>query len=140
MASGYVTSDGKDLDSRYLGKAEKAASAGYADSAGHANSVAWSGVSGKPAYRLRCPSGNAVSIGRTSLPWSAPTNCFLIGGTFSRVSGTNRIYVNGVEVYSAAPDDSFSISFHMFLLAGDRITAGGNNKIESLSYYPYQIV
>ena len=34
MASGYVTSDGKDLDSRYLGISAKAASAKTADSAG----------------------------------------------------------------------------------------------------------
>ena len=39
MASGYVTSDGKDLDSRYLAIGGKAASASYADSAGYANSA-----------------------------------------------------------------------------------------------------
>lgn len=35
MASGYVTSDGKDLDSRYLAIGGKAASASYADRAGN---------------------------------------------------------------------------------------------------------
>ena len=39
MASNYVTSDGKDLDSRYLAIGGKAASAGYADSAGSATNV-----------------------------------------------------------------------------------------------------
>lgn len=39
MASGYVTSDGKDLDSRYLGINAKAASASKADNATHATSA-----------------------------------------------------------------------------------------------------
>lgn len=39
MASGYVTSDGKDLDSRYLGINAKAASASKADSATNATNA-----------------------------------------------------------------------------------------------------
>ena len=44
MASGYVTADGKDLDSRYLGINSKAASAKVADSA---NSISGSAVYNK---------------------------------------------------------------------------------------------
>ena len=43
MTSGYVTSDGKDLDSRYLGISAKAASASKADTATTAGGLA-SGV------------------------------------------------------------------------------------------------
>ena len=43
MATNIVTSDGKDLDSRYLGISAKAASAKTADS------VSYSNVSGKPS-------------------------------------------------------------------------------------------
>ena len=55
MASGYVTSDGKDLDSRYLGISAKAASAKVADSA---NSISGSAVYNK----LGVTGGTVVSV------------------------------------------------------------------------------
>lgn len=72
MATNIVTSDGKDLDSRYLGINAKAASAGYADSAGSATNVTNKGSivrNGNPVF--------ATLWGQNSRAWTAPSNGIL---------------------------------------------------------------
>lgn len=60
MASGYITSDGKDLDSRYLGIKDKAASASKADTATTATTASTAtGLSGNFAI---VPLGSQVTF------------------------------------------------------------------------------
>ncbi len=64
MASGYVTADGKDLDSRYLGINSKAASAKVADSA--------NSISGSAVYNKIGVTGSArVAVNKASTRTSA---------------------------------------------------------------------
>lgn len=95
MATNIVTSDGKDLDSRYLGINAKAASARYADSAGSATNVTNKGSIVR--------NGNPVFVtlwGANSRAWSAPSNGILHcakGFTFGKSSSDderNMVFVN----------------------------------------------
>lgn len=89
MASGYVTSDGKDLDQRYLA---------IGGTANAANSVPWSGVTGKPSMlttssALRtsgAPVNGSASAGKNqNAVWTAPSNGLLTYASIS-MSGTNK--------------------------------------------------
>lgn len=119
MASGYVTSDGKDLDSRYLAIGGKAASASTADTATKANSVAWSAVSGKPSIPSNVVRNGAVIKGtvRSNDTYSVPRNgfCFADSG-YVRLNGS-----------SVATDSAFELSDgHIFFVqSGEKITTKG---------------
>ena len=71
MASNYVTSDGVDLDSRYLGKNAKAASASYADSAGTATNVTNKGAlyrNGNPIqFSLKGSKGSSYTVSKAGV-------------------------------------------------------------------------
>ena len=98
MASGYVTSDGKDLDSRYLGINAKAKSASTADSAGR--------VTGS----LRVlPNGNPITV-QKSVPakgtasYSVTTDSFVQRtDAYSQISTrvNNFELSNGEGVFAA---------------------------------------
>lgn len=140
MASGYVTSDGKDLDARYLGINAKAKSATTADS------VAWGSVTGKPsiftsANALR--TGTVITLGDTYFTgYTAPSNGVLYIAV-SLHSGTRgkMWYINGVGVY---PKDKYVgdgelITF--FLKKGDRLTLdGGTHKLNTGIFSSLNIV
>ena len=144
MASGYVTSDVKDLDSRYLAIGGKAASASQADTATKANSVAWSAVSGKPSMVMRYPSAAAVNVNKATLPWTAPSNCVvgdlhvLAGGN----SNTNRIiYIDGVNVYNKETYQDFDVVLHAgfaFMKKGAKISSNTSNQL-TFKYSSYAI-
>ena len=87
MASNYMTSDGVDLDSRYLGINAKAKSAATADTA---NSVAWGSVSGKPSFWPKINWNSAVKLSGAS-NWTAPSNGVLFLQTYS--SDNAQIYI-----------------------------------------------
>lgn len=88
MATNIVTSDGKDLDSRYLAIGGKAVSAGYADSAGSATNVTNKGSIVR--------NGNPVFVtlwGNNSKAWTAPSNGILhcaTGFTFGKSTFGNE--------------------------------------------------
>ena len=113
MASGYVTSDGKDLDSRYLAIGGKAASAGYADSAGNATNVTNKGAISR--------NGDFVSfVPGTSGTYSCPaagvvTSCTTVGASC-------LVYVNGVIR-----------GYAVFCNAGDKIKSGSEGASYTLS-------
>lgn len=63
MASGYVTSDGKDLDSRYLGINAKAASAKTADNVTNKGTLLRNGS----VIKVSLKSGGSYSVTKTGL-------------------------------------------------------------------------
>ena len=89
MATNIVTSDGKDLDSRYLGISAKAASATVADSA---NSIAYSKVSGRPSglsFGGTYSYNKTTAYGTVSLTFTAPNN---IVGSVSAFNESSHEY------------------------------------------------
>ena len=108
MASGYQTSDGVDLDSRYLGINAKAKSAATADTATKANSVAWGSVTGKPDVTKGWKGFSdlgSVAINK-DVTWTAPSDGIL--SLWNRSTGTDSrvyVYVNNVHVTTFRHDD-----------------------------------
>lgn len=144
MASGYVTSDGKDLDSRYLAIGGKATSAAKADTATTATSVAWSAVSGKPSMVVRYPSASAVTVTKATLPWTAPSNCVVWGLHVVAGGGGNVnriIYIDGVNVYNKETYDDFDVVLHAgfaFMKKGAKISSNTSNQL-TFKYSSYAI-
>ena len=130
MASGYVTADGKDLDSRYLAIGGKAASASTADKA---NSVAWSAVSGKPGIPSKLVRDGGVitaSVG-SQKNYSVPK-------TGIGVIYNDRAYLNGAYIYDMAKVSLSSPSgavCMVFVQAGDTLKGAisGNTEIKIIS-------
>lgn len=122
MGSNYVTSDGKDLDSRYLGINAKAASASKADSATTATNVTNKGNIVR--------NGNPVFVtlwGANSRAWSAPSNGILHcaeGFTFGKST--------------AAADDERDM---VFVNKGDQIWMphGGSSMQAKATFSPVKI-
>ena len=144
MASNYMTSDGVDLDSRYLGinaKAKSAATADTATTATKANSVAWSGVSGKPGLKIESAAGALVKVAKDALPWEAPVDCQLISIT-TQVSGGTKTYVNGNEISgfkTVGGDDEDTLYPHVYLRKGDSVTCNRATYHYGITYAPYKI-
>lgn len=83
MASKYLTEDGLDLDSRYLGINDKAKSAESADTATEAEtakSVEWSGITGAPVFWPKFNWGSVVTanVQYNRKTWTAPSDGFII--------------------------------------------------------------
>ena len=127
MATNIVTSDGKDLDSRYLGILAKAASAKTADS------IAFSSVSGRPTT-LQFGGTYDYNSGKQSgmsITWSAPNN--LIG----RISGSSypghssdstklTFVINGKTVASKTEEGTTTASAdYTFLKQGTQVKVTG---------------
>ena len=144
MASNYMTSDGVDLDSRYLGinaKAKSAATADTATTAAKANSVAWSGVSGKPGLKIESAVGALVTVAAGGLPWTAPVDCQVIY-VATNVSGGTAIFVNGNAVtgYTTRGSDSHDVAYlHVYLRKGDAITCSKTSYHYGIAYTPCKI-
>lgn len=115
MASGYVTSDGKDLDARYLGINAKANSANTADTATTATNVS------KTVKRV----GDFVTVKYTlnknekrsySMPFSGL--CYAsgvplhIGASFNKMDLSSPVFLNNGDVItiSTAPKGSWETS------------------------------
>ena len=111
MASGFVTDDGKDLDSRYLGINAKAVSAKTADTATKANTATTAttatNVTNKGAVSR---TGSLVSI---SIKANGSYSCPAAGVV--AMNGANGYFeINGLPVVSG------------FCNAGDTLSARGN--------------
>lgn len=127
MATNIVTSDGKDLDSRYLGISAKAVSAKTADS------IAFSSVSGRPTT-LQFGGTYNYSSGKQSgmsITWSAPNNLIgqVTGSSYSGHSSDSTkltFVVNGKTVASKSGEGSTSASAdYTFLKKGTQVKVTG---------------
>ena len=113
MASGYLTSDGKDLDSRYLAIDGKAASASKADTATTATNVANKGTISR--------NGDFVSfVPGTSGTYSCPAAGVVTSCTTAGAS--SLVYVNGVIR-----------GYAVFCNAGDKIKSGSEGASYTLT-------
>ena len=118
MASGFLTNDGKDLDSRYLGINAKAVSAKTADTATKATTATTAtNVTNKGAISRN---GNAVQVrfsGAPHVPYTVPTAGLLVSTSgFGLAAGigvrSSSVFVNkGDKVYTGTAS------------VGDEITA-----------------
>ena len=96
MASGYVTSDGKDLDSRYLGITAKAASAETADSVSGSSVSKVAGIAEANSVSINVSNKNAG--GTTSTATYTVPKRGLVQITCSGASGGSAGTVSG-KVY-----------------------------------------
>lgn len=115
MASGYITSDGKDLDQRYLGIDAKAKSAEVADVATEAQGIAeGADISSSVALTALRRVNISVTVGNG---WSKEgTYTFPATGLFKLITGTSQnqgsstqssyVRLNGVDLFSSSNVDS----------------------------------
>lgn len=125
MASGYVTSDGKDLDQRYLGIDAKAKSAETADVAQKVNSL----IGATPILSTtQAPVTVSVGSKKSSASWTAPDYGLFIG--YINLYSVNNIhygslYFRGKEIYKilspSANSKSSQVNVNWALKAGDVI-------------------
>lgn len=123
MASGYVTSDGKDLDSRYLGINAKAASASKADTATTATTASTAtGLSGNFAI---APLGSQVTFTlKNGGSYTIPAN-----GIVTFVQGNSQtLTINGKD------GDLFKFGVFTAVCKGDAI------KVTSGSFADYKLL
>lgn len=125
MASGYVTSDGKDLDQRYLainGKAASATNSDWAANAGHANTAG--GLSSPIAVKR---TGNTVYA---SVYVSGVNSYRFPCSGVARVVSTSRITVNFCGIQKIPTNVSSYSNVHCFFAnTGD--TVSFNNEGDS---------
>ncbi len=119
MTSGFVTNDGKDLDSRYLGINAKAVSAKTADTATKATTATTAtNVTNKGAISRN---GNAVQVqfaGAPHVPYSVPTAGLLVAqSAYGLTAGST------VRAYS------------MFVNKGDKVFTGNAGQGETITAY-----
>ena len=118
MASGYITSDGKDLDQRYLGIDAKAKSAEVADTVKQITTL--SGL--KPmAVLAQAPINVDVFGYSTPLSWTAPSHGLFIG-TLRRAGrmGKSQISLRDQIVWGPSTGE-FDVGVTWALNAGDKI-------------------
>lgn len=123
MASKYVTDDGLDLDSRYLGINAKAKSAETADTA---TSVEWEGVNNVPTFWPKINFSNPVSF--SSKNWTVPSNGLALLDDGGKVNNRTMNYVSARTTgsYSEWVDVVISTSVPVFVSAGDVINGVGD--------------
>ena len=139
MASGYITSDGKDLDERYLGIDGKAKSAETADTATTAASVDWESVSGKPGLQIQTATSDYVTVAAMNLPWTAPVDCFIDYFTYSNDSSNNYMCINGKRIGVFSNGTSEREDLKMYVRKGDVLSGTAYVRLKSLKYIPYKI-
>ena len=103
MASGYLTSDGKDLDARYLGINSKAKSAVTADTA---SSVEWSGVTSKPNLFPKV-NWSRATVKFSSTAYTAPENGLVVVYKFK--GGAVAVNTKTVAEFSATTTLSIDV-------------------------------
>lgn len=84
MASSYITSDGKDLDERYLGIDAKAKSAA---------SVNWEDINNTPVLWTKLNWNTAVSVSSKG-SWTVPSNGLTVIDNDRRVNSKSVNYVS----------------------------------------------
>ena len=141
MASGYITSDGKDLDERYLGidgKAESAKTADSATNADHATS-ADSAVKLSAELRIQTATSDCVTVAAMSLPWTAPVDCFIDSFTYSNDSSNNYMRINGKQIGIFSLGDNENKDLKMYVRKGDVLSGSKYVYLKGLRYIPYKI-
>ena len=136
MASNYITSDGKDLDSRYLAIGGKAASAGYADSAGSATNANYATSAGTATNVT-----NKGSLSRNGAPvysyisqrtrQQAPVTGIVFGGDSDASTDEKGLY-------NQTAGSSFKPTFGCFANKGDWLYAPGTDAVQ-IVIYPVKI-
>lgn len=122
MASGYVTSDGKDLDSRYLAIGGKAASASKADTATtatNANYATSAGTATNVTNKGSVKLSQAPIYVSTNASYTAPTFGILIPAKSS--SGA----FSGSEIGYLSSRGSVKYAIGWVCNKGDQISFGG---------------
>lgn len=101
-------------------------SAGYADSAGSANAVAWGNVSGKPGNYPGGCTGNAASASTTpTVSASAVDN-----------ANVNGMYTTGLfQIHSLASGQSLPVSVWAALLVLNFLTNGANTRVQQICWH-----
>lgn len=115
MASKYVTDDGLDLDSRYLGINAKAKSAETADLA---NAINGSAILGKVGI-----TGNPSIKGSNSFDFTIESDCFAdVDFSYSDASSIRfNVYINEELFHTETPTKTFNYPIKQYLPAGTRI-------------------
>ena len=144
LTSKYVTDDGLDLDSRYLGinaKAKSAETADTAEVANKANSVGWEGISDRPNSFATVDYGAAINLAintTVSATKSGMVSFTVSGGEYGRLE-VNNVYLGtpGSNVSSIANGLMVPVS------KGDKIKATPGYDVSSSSLrlilYPFKV-
>jgi hypothetical protein len=122
MASGYITSDGKDLDERYLGIDGKAKSSETADVALTSEKATTLNGATPPVSTTQKVTVN--NHGNGNKTWTAPSDGIFYGTARCYPGGgiTAYIQIRGVKVFeSNDPDNNRSYEFKFCLKKGDTI-------------------
>lgn len=136
MATNIVTSDGKDLDSRYLGINAKAASAGYADSAGSATNANYATSAGTATNVT-----NKGSISRNGAPvytYISSVSRIQAAVTGIAFAGDSGASSSDKGIYNQTASSERSPRFGCFVNKGDWIMAPGNATV-GIVIYPVKI-
>ena len=116
MASGYVTADGKDLDSRYLGISDKAASAKTADNVTNKGTIT--------------RNGNPIMFTLKGTGSYTATKAGVVAEAEENSTSVRGLKVNGSYVGKA-----------VFVQSGDKITCPnlGTTYSESYTLFPIKV-
>ena len=142
MASGYLTSDGKDLDTRYLGINAKAKSASTADTATTANGLAAS-VDVSANAKLTCLRTVKVYV-EGAADWDAvaqytfPASGLFVVHSLSSYASSERFHagylkLDGVALFSSPAGDK-NLSSYNGLGLGGQVVAFLVKKGSNLTY------
>lgn len=119
MASGYITSDGKDLDERYLGIDAKAKSAAAVD---------WSAINNVPVLWPKLNWTAAISVSSKG-SWTAPSDgvmLFWFTNTSSFTSAKVGSAVIKLTATSTATIKEFGCTTPIIVSSGDVISASAS--------------
>ena len=140
MASGYITSDGKDLDARYLGINSKAASAKIADTATTATTA------GKLSQRaVAYRNGNVIEATVPSYTkgtyYTSPTSGLLVHKNSSGMSiNDNYDFEASIDYTVEVGSDSDSFSFQTaFVQTGDKLQYGSRFADATVMIIPFYV-
>lgn len=144
MASKYVTDDGLDLDSRYLGinaKAKSAETADTAEVANKANSVDWEGISDRPNSFATVNYGAAITLAVNTTVTAAKSGIvrFTVSG-----GKEGHLEVNGVYLGTPGSNTSAVANGLMAPVSqGDKIKTTPGYDVSSsaltLILYPFKV-
>ena len=117
MASGYVTSDGKDLDERYLGIDAKAKSAA---------SVDWADINNAPVLWPKLNWSAAVSVSSKET-WTVPSNGVMLFW-FTNTSSFDSASIGNATIKltsaSTGTIEEFGCTIPVVVSSGDVVSAG----------------
>lgn len=118
--SGFVTDDGKDLSEVFLGREEKAVSAGTADSASSAETVSVT------AFKFPVLASPSVEVQLKATTWTAPSDGIFLVNSISWQKYGNSLTIAGIK-YSIASTygTAVAVPFVFCILKGQTISITG---------------